>query len=271
MRKYTFLSLLLLLSLAQPASAMGPAGNRMEMEDEKPLPVIERTYDAADPANRVQTQQRLYIEGEPPATAQQLRDQIHDRQDVMMKNLDETMMYRQEVSNRVEDRRMDLQQELEQRREEIRERIATRSPQLRLNASDHMSTVAQHIQELHDLADKQKAIGPEIREIAQAQQDSQASTAAQLRRMDNRSRLMKFFFGQDEDAVSQLSSLETANEERIIRLQTVLDQTDDEDAKIVIENTIDSLEEQNLLIAQQIELGDESFSIFGFIRQIFNR
>ncbi len=254
-----------------PGGATVPPVNQVQIKPVAPT-AIQPSTGAVNPTEATRATQRLYLEGQSPETAQQLRQQVETQQEIKLENMRDAVNARQEqMQVNAQEKQMALEQKLEQRREEIRQRLASKSAQMSQKASEHMSVVAQRVQALHDLAEKQKAIGPEIREIAQAQQDKQASTAAQLNKIENRNRILQFLVGQDGQVLEQLNVLQTENEEHIVQLQTVLDSTTDEEARIVIENTIDSLEEQNIIIEQQVEKEGQTFSLFGWVRQVFRR
>jgi hypothetical protein len=192
---------------------------------------------------------------------QEMKDELEDRFSTKRATIEAKTTQRREL----------LENKLEQRREAIRQRFASRSAQMSQTAQEHMSIVAKRVQELHDLAEKQTALGPEIREIARSQQENQASAAAELRKIEKRNLLLKLLLGNDEHALTQLNQLQTKNERQIVQLQTILDNTEDPAARVVIENTITSLEEQNVLISQEVEKDGQTFSLFGWAKKIWRR
>lgn len=273
MPKNTIMPVIGLLFLAsQPVTA---SSLTLQMNNKVTAPQVRQVIKVTESQNGQTTTQEFSTsddeQNEDSESLEQVREQMEIRRELMKKNVEESTTKRATIEAKLRTRTNELEQKLEQRRETIRERFASQSAQMSENALQHMSIVAQRVQELHDLAEKQKALGPEVREIARAQQENQASTAAQLRKIEKRNRLLKWLLGTDQKSMAQLEALQSQNEAQITALQTVLETTKDPTAKEVIENMITALEEQNLLVAQQVQTENRTFSLYGWIKNLWRR
>jgi len=270
MQKTTVILVIGILYLAsKPVAAVF---QNQQMNQRITAPVVRQEVRITEFENGQKMIQEFSTDDTDPATLNEVREQMELRREIIRDEIDEKLTTRlATMEAKTQIRQNLLEERLAQRREAIRQRLATRSAQMSQNAREHMSIVAQRVQELHALAEKQAAIGPEIREIARSQQDNQASTAAQLQKVEKRNLLLKLLLGNDEEALLQLNKLQTKNEQQIIQLQTVLDGTKDAEARIVIENMITSLEEQNVLLSQQVKKNGQSFSLFGWVKNIWRR
>lgn len=131
------------------------------------------------------------------------------------------------------------------------------------------SRVANAVQEMLMLAEKNQGIGKQIRTIARNQQENIDSLEEKLKQIKNRGRLKKFFLGPDYKNLNSVEGMIVNHEERLSELKNLaLQISDDEDLQklqeqiMVMENISKELKQETL--------GErDGFSLFGWLYKKF--
>jgi len=133
------------------------------------------------------------------------------------------------------------------------------------NAKAHMSAVAQAVEELLASPERQGGIGKEIREIAKAQNDAQLEITEELENIDARPGWVKKIFGFNRQAVKNMEKLMEQNQERIRQMEQLQNQVVNQADQTQLQETIQSMIEQNSALEEQIQAEQELKGIFEWI------
>jgi hypothetical protein len=138
-----------------------------------------------------------------------------------------------------------------------------------LTGQEHMSAVAEFVQNLLDTADREKGgIGEEVRAIAQEQNDDKEEVAREIDEVNNRSGFKTFFIGTDYKNLGNLRSAIAKTQTQIDRLTRLLE-TATGTTKTDIEDQIQALKDQQDKINNFIDDNEGKFSLFGWFVKLF--
>lgn len=138
------------------------------------------------------------------------------------------------------------------------------------NSEDYKSVVANFVQSLIKVADRQQnGIGEQVREIAQEQNQSKEKVAESIEAVQSRSKIRAFFFGTDFKNIGQLRSEMTITENNLEQLDQVMDQISNQIDKTEIQNQIQELTQERERINQFVEDNEKQFSLLGWFVKLF--
>ncbi len=138
-------------------------------------------------------------------------------------------------------------------------------------AREHMSEVAEQVEEI--LAEKQGVggIGEQVRAIAKAQSDSQQLVSTELDNLQGRKGVTKKIFGPDYKALKNLGEEIKQNQLRIRELNQLQIEVSNQAEATQIESLIKAMNEQNTALTAQIEEEQEVGSVLGWFFKLFYR
>ncbi len=136
------------------------------------------------------------------------------------------------------------------------------------NAVEHMSIVAQRVQELLQVKTK-GGIGDQVRIIAQDQNQAQDQIQARLDKIEAKGNLVKSLFGSDYKAIKDLKQLLEQNQLRIQELQQLMNQVTNEADEATIQETIEALTQENISLQEIISSEESMKSLFGWLVKLF--
>lgn len=136
------------------------------------------------------------------------------------------------------------------------------------NAVEHMSIVAQKVQELLQIRTK-GGIGDQVREIAREQNQAQDQIQVHLGEVEAKGNLVKFLFGPDYKAIKNLKQLLEQNQLRIQSLQQLMTQVTNEADETSVQETIEALTLENTSLQEVISAQEEIKSLFGWLAKLF--
>ncbi len=134
-----------------------------------------------------------------------------------------------------------------------------------INATQRKSQVANAVQEMLNLAEKNAGIGQEIKVIAQAQIENQEKIESNLENVQSRSGLAKFFIGPKDSEIKNTKELLIQKQEQIKKLIELKNQLKNEGDQKTLEEQIKILEEANLEVGITLEKEQKGFSLFGWL------
>ena len=139
-------------------------------------------------------------------------------------------------------------------------------------AREHMSDVAQAVEELVRSADRMEdpGIGDQVKEIAKAQGESEDRANEALDRVEGRGVLLKFFFGPGYKDLKEIKKEIQENKVRINELNRLMQKTENEDDVQALVGQIELLEEQNTDLSNNLEEQTQGFSLLGWLFKIIN-
>ncbi len=162
-------------------------------------------------------------------------------------------------------------EEQAQVQEQVQEGIQNQDEiqQLPINAEQHQNTVANFVQTLLDVADKQGELGEQIRTIAQQQNESADTTLQAAEKVQTRSKVRTFLFGSDYKNLGVLRHEMVQTQSRLQQLNNLMDDIQSEEDEVVLQNQIQTLEQEQTKIEEFIETQEGKFSLFGWLKKLF--
>jgi hypothetical protein len=137
------------------------------------------------------------------------------------------------------------------------------------NAEQRRSQVANAVQAMLQVADRNGGIGQQVKEIAQNQTQNQEKLEAGLEKVQSRSGIAKFFFGPNYGEINKAKQVLVQNQEQIIQLNQLKAQiTNETDAQNLAEQ-IQVLEQTNSEIQNSLNQSEKGFSLLGWAFKMF--
>ena len=137
------------------------------------------------------------------------------------------------------------------------------------NAEQRRSQVANAVQAMLQIADRNGGIGQQVREIAQTQTQNQEKLEAGLAKVQSRSKLAKFFFGPNYGEIKNAEKLLTQNQEQIAQLNQLKAQVANEGDAQSLTEQIQVLEQANAEIQNSLDQSQQGFSLLGWAFKLF--
>jgi DNA mismatch repair ATPase MutL len=134
----------------------------------------------------------------------------------------------------------------------------------------HKSTVANFVQGLLEVADREAGIGEQVRIIAQQQNQSASTTIQAIQRIQTRSRMQTFLFGSDYKNLGMLRSEMVQTQNRLEQLNRLMENVQNEGDRTVLQNQIQALEQEQTRMANFIGEQGGQFSLFGWLIKWFS-
>lgn len=139
------------------------------------------------------------------------------------------------------------------------------------NSEQRRSGVANAVQEMLQIGERNGGIGEQVREVARAQNQDHEKIEASLQKVQNRGGLARFLIGPDYGEINNAKNLLEKNKERIMVLNQIRDQvTDTVEIEALMERTR-LLEQVNSEIENSLEEEQKGFSLFGWLFRRLNK
>ncbi len=129
----------------------------------------------------------------------------------------------------------------------------------------HRSAVATFVQSLLKVADREGGIGAQVRVIAQAQNDSEKTTAEAIAKVENRNGFVTFFIGTDYKNIGVLRSEMVTTSNQIDQLKKLVAQVTNSTDKAELQAQIQVLEQEQVKIQTFITTHENRFSLLGWL------
>lgn len=168
----------------------------------------------------------------------------------------------QQMQQRLQDGSGDGEQMQNRNQEQVKAQDGT------ANAIQRRSEVANAVQEMLQIADRNGGIGQQVRTIAQAQNQEQEKLEASLEKIQDRSGFAKFFIGPNYGEIKNAEKLMEQNLEKIQQLTELKNMVSLTDQQALGEQ-IQVLEQANLQIQNHLNNAGDGFSLLGWIFRIF--
>ena len=142
-----------------------------------------------------------------------------------------------------------------------------------LNATSHRSAVANFVQSLLGVADRQPGgIGEQVRVMAQQQNESTEKVAGAMEKVQTRSKIRTFLFGSDYKNLGTLRSEMVQTKNRLDQLSQVMAEVENEGDKTELQNQIQLLTQEQGTLENFILENEQAgkISMFGWLVRLFN-
>jgi len=138
-------------------------------------------------------------------------------------------------------------------------------------AEQRRSKVANAVQEMLRVAERNGGIGQQVRIIAQTQNQNQEKLEASLQKLQNRSGFVKFFIGPDYGEINNARGILEQNKEQIKQLNQIKNQLINQGDAQKLMQQIQTLEKVNLEVENSLEIAQKGFSLFGWMFRFFSK
>ena len=137
------------------------------------------------------------------------------------------------------------------------------------NAEVHRSAVANFVQSLLSVADREGGIGQEVKVIAQQQNDMKDRAADLIYAVENRNKVKTFFIGTSYRNVGELRSQMVQTRNQTEQLKRLMEKTTNDQDKTELQNQIQTMEQEQARINDFITQNENKFSLFGWAVKLF--
>lgn len=154
----------------------------------------------------------------------------------------------------------------EQEQEEVKTQNKSETSAI---AEQRRSEVANAVQEMLQLADRNGGLGEQIRTIAQSQNQNQEQLETSLETIQNRSGFARFIVGLNYGEINKAEKLLEQNREQIQQLNELRNQLANQSEQTTLTEQIQALEQANTDIENILNGYQNKFSLLGWIFKIF--
>lgn len=137
-------------------------------------------------------------------------------------------------------------------------------------AEQRRSEVANAVQEMLRMADRNGGIGQQVRIIAQNQNQNQEKIETSLQKVQDRKGFAKFFVGPNYGEISNAKRILEQNREQIKQLKQIKNQLANQSEQQTLTEQIKTLEQASLEIENSLGTMQKGFSLFGWIFRMFS-
>jgi len=140
-----------------------------------------------------------------------------------------------------------------------------------INTEQHRGTVANFVQSLLQIANREGGIGEQVRIIAQQQNQSAGTTIQAMEKVQTRNKIKTFLMGTDYKNLGALRSETVQTKNRLEQLKRIMENVQNEGEKTELQSQIQTLEQEQVKIENFIKTQESKFSLFGWLVKLFNR
>ena len=173
----------------------------------------------------------------------------------------------------------DKNQEKDQNKAQIKNGVGTssedqaqgRDQKGQINAEEHRSAVANFVQGLLQVADREGGIGQKVKAIAQEQDRSASTTIQAVEKIQNRNKIATFLFGSDYKNLGALRSEIVQTQNRLDQLKSLSENVQSAADKTNLQNQIQTLEQEQSKVSDFVNSQENQFSLLGWFVKLFNK
>ena len=133
------------------------------------------------------------------------------------------------------------------------------------------SQVANAVQEMLQVADRNEEIGQQVKVVAQAQNENSEKLEASLQKIQNRNSFVRFLIGVDYKEINSAEQVLTQNQEQITQLNQIKTQLENQADQDTLTQQIQLLEQANQEIQNSLDSSQKGFSLLGWAFKLFSK
>jgi len=133
------------------------------------------------------------------------------------------------------------------------------------------SRVANSVQEMLRVAERNEGVGTQIREIAQAQNRIQEEADTALNQAQERKGFVNFLIGSDNSNLNIAAEKLIKHQEKIEELEIVKDELENETDREILTQQIGIMEQVSSEIEKEVTGERQGFSLFGWVSILFSK
>ena len=138
-------------------------------------------------------------------------------------------------------------------------------------ALQRRSEVANAVQQMLQVADRNGGIGQQVKTIAQTQTQNQDKLETSLQKAENRNGFVKFLIGPNYGEINNAQKLLAQNQEQIAQLTQLKNQLTNQSDAQILDQQIQVLEQTNLQIENSLQNAQGGFSLLGWMFRLFSK
>jgi len=162
-----------------------------------------------------------------------------------------------------------VQNQGEESQVQNQEQIKTQTQSESAIAEQRKNQVANAVQEILQVAERNAGIGQQVRVIAQVQNENQEKLEASLQKIQSRRGFIKFFIGANYGEIDNAKKALEQNREQIKQFNQIESQPVNQDDQQKLTEQIRVLEQANLQVENSLNTAQKSFSLFGWLFRLF--
>jgi hypothetical protein len=214
------------------------------------MSIAVKSFAVNDNQNQNQNQQQTQNQGEDQQIQTQTQEGIED------------------VDNPEDSETGDEDEGDEQLQERTREQLKEQAKAV--NGEEHRSTVANFVQTLLNVADREKGgIGEQVKVVAQEQERVQEKVADQIESIQKRNKIKTFLIGTNYKNIGALRSEMVQVRNRIEQLNRLMEQAENQEDKTSLQEQIQTMEQEAANIDAYLKVNESKFSLFGWLVKLF--
>jgi len=136
---------------------------------------------------------------------------------------------------------------------------------------ERRSQVANSVQEMLMVAERNAGVGQQIRTIAQAQNQVQKQAEEAIQEAQKRSKFTKFFIGPNYGRLKQVEENLGVNTEQLKELKELKGQVENPEDVAILEQEIAKMEQVGADLDLEIKNEKKGFSLFGWMNRLFSK
>ncbi|EKE16453.1 MAG: hypothetical protein ACD_11C00015G0001 [uncultured bacterium] len=137
-------------------------------------------------------------------------------------------------------------------------------------AKEYKNEVAQFVHNLKTIGEIEGGIGQQVRVVAQAQNDSEAKVENSINEVNSRGGFAKFLIGPKYGNIAEVKTAITENQTRVKVLTELMNQLTDPAVKLVLQDQITILNQQNANLQNFVESSESGVSLLGWLMRMFS-
>jgi len=138
-------------------------------------------------------------------------------------------------------------------------------------AVQRRSRVANAVQEMLKVAERNQGVGQQIKTIAQNQNQNQEEIETTMEQVKNRGRLKKFFFGPDYKNINSVEDRLANHEEKLEQLKQLALQITNAADVATLQGQIEVMEQIGVELENEITEESKGFSLFGWLNKMISK
>jgi len=137
-----------------------------------------------------------------------------------------------------------------------------------LRSAERKSEVAKAVEVLLSAADRSGGIGPQIREIARAHNEGQNKAEEELAQSRAQARWRRLILGADYQALKEARKEIQQMQVRIEQLKRIQEKVQNQALAQQIQEAVQTLEREKAGLLEELNLEENQFSLFGWLRKL---
>lgn len=138
-------------------------------------------------------------------------------------------------------------------------------------SEERRSQVANAVQEMLMVAERNAGVGQQIRTIAQTQNQVQEHAEQAIQEAQKRSKLVKFFIGPNYGRLKQVEENLGINAEQLKELKELKNQIENPEDVAILEQEIANIEQARADLELEVKNEKKGFSLFGWMNRLFSK